>query len=235
MTETITVARARTVRCDPASRVTRSLLGYGVLAGPVYLAVALGQALTRDGFDLTRHAASLLSNGSLGWIQITNFVVGGAMTIAGAAGLRRAWRGGPAGTWAPRLLGVYGASLVAAGALRADPSLGFPAGTPDGPGQVSWHGVAHLACGGVGFLALIAACFVVARRFAGQRRPGWAWYSRATGVAFLAGFAGVASGSEAAVASLGFWAAVALAWAWLSAVSASVSRGVRDGDGEAAA
>jgi len=55
--------------CSPAGRVTRSLLGYGILAGPVYVAVSLAQAATRDGFDLRRHAWSLLSNGSLGWLQ----------------------------------------------------------------------------------------------------------------------------------------------------------------------
>jgi len=44
-------------------RVTRSLLGYGILAGPLYIVVALAQALTRDGFDLSRHPWSLLANG----------------------------------------------------------------------------------------------------------------------------------------------------------------------------
>jgi hypothetical protein len=61
------------------NQVTRSLLGYGVLAGPLYVGVSLAQALTRDGFELTRHAWSLLSNGSLGWLQIANFLVTGLM------------------------------------------------------------------------------------------------------------------------------------------------------------
>src|SRR5436305_8524018 len=94
--------------CTPAVRATRSLLGYGVLAGPLYVAVSLGQALTRPGFDLSRHAWSLLENGDLGWVQITNFVVTGLMTIAAAAGIRRAI--GPG--WAPRLIAAYGLSLV---------------------------------------------------------------------------------------------------------------------------
>lgn len=60
MTETMPrQASAATVTthasCTPEGRVTRSLLGYGVLAGPVYVAVSLGQALIREGFDLTRH------------------------------------------------------------------------------------------------------------------------------------------------------------------------------------
>src|SRR5689334_25447079 len=77
-------------RCSPAARVTRSLLGYGVIAGPFYVVVSLAQALTRDGFRLDQHAWSLLENGGLGWIQITNFILTGLMTVAGAAGLRRA-------------------------------------------------------------------------------------------------------------------------------------------------
>src|SRR5215213_7744376 len=81
---------------DRAAAVTRSLLGYGVLAGVVYLAVGLAQALTRDGFDLTHHDLSLLANGPYGWIQIANLVLTGLMVIAAAAGVRRAMRPGPA-------------------------------------------------------------------------------------------------------------------------------------------
>ncbi len=98
-----------TTSCDRESRITKSLLGYGVIAGPVFVVVSLAQALTRPGFDPARHAWSLLSNGDLGWIQVTNFVAAGLMTAALAVGLRRAG----AGTWAPRLIGVYGLSLVA--------------------------------------------------------------------------------------------------------------------------
>ena len=46
--------------CDPATRVTKSLLGYGVLAGPCYVLVVLGQALARPGFSLVRDDASRL-------------------------------------------------------------------------------------------------------------------------------------------------------------------------------
>lgn len=94
--------------CDPATRITKSLAGYGVLAGPFYIVVSLAQALTRDGFDITRHAWSLLSNGDLGWIQITNFVLTGLMTIAFAVGLRRALGQGRRARWAPRLIAAYG-------------------------------------------------------------------------------------------------------------------------------
>src|ERR1700742_178641 len=76
--------------CSPAHRVTRSLLGYGVLAGTVFEATILIQGLTRHGFRLAHHDASLLSNGPLGWIQIATFLVSGAMTIACAVGMQRA-------------------------------------------------------------------------------------------------------------------------------------------------
>lgn len=56
---------------------TRALLACGVVAGPLFIVVALIQAFTRSGFDPVRHPLSLLSLGDLGWIQITNFVVGG--------------------------------------------------------------------------------------------------------------------------------------------------------------
>ena len=212
--------------CDPATRVTRTLVAYGVIAGPLYVLVSLLQALTRDGFDLTRHTWSLLSNGALGWIQITNFVLTGLMTVAFAVGLRRALGTGRGATWAPRLVAGYGLSLVGAGIFRADPALGFPAGTPQDATAVSWHGMLHFVCGGIGFSCLIAACFVIARRFATEGRPGWAAYSRVTGVVFLAGFAGIASGAGNAGTVLAFVAAVVLTWGWVSAVAVHLYRRV---------
>jgi hypothetical protein len=218
-----TASTPTNANCTPAGRVTKSLLAYGVIAGPLYVVVSLAQALTRDGFDISRHAWSLLANGDLGWLQITNFIVAGAMTVAGAVGLRRALTSGPEAaqrrgrTWGPVLLATYGASLVGAGVFRADPAQGFPVGTPETATAVSWHGALHFAVGGVGFAALIAACFVLASRFARTGRRDLAWFSRVTGVVFLAGFAGIASGS-AGPTTLAFVAAVLVAWAWVSTV-----------------
>jgi hypothetical protein len=201
--------------CTRTDAVTRSLLGYGVIAGPCYVGIALGQAFTRDGFDPTRHSWSLLANGAYGWIQIANFILTGLMTVAAAVGLRRALR--PDRAWAPALVGAYGLSLVAAGVFRADPAQGFPPGTPQSP-PVSWHGVLHLLCGAIGFGCLIAACFVLAGRFTREGRRGLAAFSRVTGVVFLAGFAGIASGSHGPT-TLAFVAAVLVMWAWFSRVS----------------
>jgi hypothetical protein len=208
--------------CTPAGRVTKSLLGYGVIAGPFYVVTALTQALTRDGFDLTKHSWSLLSNGALGWIQITNFVLTGLMTVAAAIGLRRALGEGTGRTWAPRLLAAYGACLVAAGIFRADPAQGFPLGTPD-KAPVSWHGTMHLAVGSVGFLCLIVMCFVLARRFTHDGQPRLARFSRSTGAVFLVAFAGIASGSHGPV-TLAFAAAVVIVCAWITTISIHLYR-----------
>jgi len=209
-----------TTDCPPRPvRVTKSLLGYGVIAGPFYVLAVAGQMVTRKGFDPTRHAASQLANGDLGWIQIATFLVTGAMTIAAAVGVRRAIGPGRLSAWASGLLGAYGAGLVAAGALRADPSDGFPPGTPPGMGEVSWHGLAHFAVAGVGFACLVAACFVLGAWFARKGLASWTWFSRVTGVVFAVSFMALSSGSGGATTILVFTAAVVLVWAWLTAVS----------------
>ncbi len=222
-TQTAVGAPSRT--CTPAQRVTRSLLGYGVLAGTVFEASILIQGLTRHGFRLAHHDASLLSNGPLGWIQIATFLVSGAMTIACAAGMRRAMAGRAGGTWGPRLIAIYGAGLMAAGLLRADPAYGFGPGAPWGKAaHVSWHAAGHLISASIGFTALIVACFVIARYFSRERHRGLAIYSRATGLAFLAAFAGVTTGSDASAIVLPFYAGVLIAWIWIAATSVHLYR-----------
>jgi len=208
-----------TTDCPPLPvRITKSLLGYGVVAGPIYVLAVAGQMAVRDGFDPTRHAASQLANGEFRWIQVATFLVTGTMTIAAAVGVRRALGPGRLSAWAAGLLGAYGAGLVAAGIFRADPSDGFPPGTRPGMGAVSWHGLAHFGVAGIAFACLVAACFVLAARFRGEGRSSWMWFSLATGVLFFAGFAGIASGAQSRTLVIAFYLAVLLAWTWLSAL-----------------
>ena len=201
-----------------SARGANVLLGLGALAGPLYVVAAATQAILRDGFDIRQHAVSLLSNGSLGWIQITNFLLTGLLTIAAAAGIRATLRGRTGGRWVPRLLAVYGASLIGAAVFRADPSFGFPAGTPDGPGPVSWHGLLHLLCGSIGFAGYIAACLLMARQFSRTGHRDWAIFSRVTGIFFLVAFVGIASGAGKAPINVAFTIAIGLGWFWLTAV-----------------
>ncbi len=204
--------------------MTRALLRAGVAAGPLYIAVGLSQALTRDGFDMRRHALSLLSNGDFGWIQIGNFLVSGLLVLAGALGMRRLMAGQRAGTWGPILLALYGVGLLGGGVFVADAGRGFPPGTPD-PQSMSRDGLLHFVFGGIGFYALIAACLVFARRFHAEGRPGWAAYSVVTGLGFLMSFAAIASGSTSAGVMLTFYGAVAWIWVWHSLLLARLARG----------
>ena len=213
----------------PVAQVTgtpsRALLRCGVLAGPFYAVVGLAQAATREGFDIRHHALSLLSNGHLGWIQITNFLLTGTLIIASAVGLRRVLRTGRGSKWAPRLVGAFGAGMIGAGLFVADPMNGFPIGAPAGdPDPVTWHGGLHLVSGGVGFLCLIAGCIVLGRRFAARGQRAWARYSVVTGVVFFAAFAGIASGSGAVAINLAFVVAVLNALGWIAAVCAHLYR-----------
>lgn len=209
--------------CSQEGRVTRSLLGYGPLAGAVFVGSIFAQGLTRRGFSIPHDDASLLANGPLGWIQVATFLVAGAMTIAAAIGVYR----GLASRWAPRLIALYGAGLMAAGVFRADPADGFGPGAPAGRAvHVSWHGDGHLIAAGIGFTAIIAACFVVARYLSRAGHRGLAAYSRVTGVVFLAAFAGVTTGSSSPAVVLPFYAAVTAVFAWLAVICVHLYRRV---------
>jgi hypothetical protein len=208
-----------TARQTEPPTTTRTLLALGAAAGPVYVIVGLAQILTREGFDWTRHALSLMSNGPWGWVQVANFLLSGLLVLAGAVGLKRGLAIGRGRAAGPLLIAIYGLGLIGAAFFSADPALGFPPGTPDGPpAVVTTHGLLHFVSGGIGFLGLIAACFVLAARFRGESRSSWMWFSLATGVLFFAGFAGIASGAQSRTLVVAFYLAVLLAWTWLSAL-----------------
>jgi hypothetical protein len=208
------------VECPPlADRITKSLLGYGVIAGPFYVVVATLQVVLREGFDPTRHAVSQLTNGDYGWVQVANFLVTGAMVVAAGVGIGRALPSGGRARWAAALVVGYGTGLMVAGLFRADPSDGFPPGTPPGTGAPSWHGMAHFIAAGIGFACLVAAGFAIGAAFARMGSPGWAWFARLTAVVFAAAFGFLASGSGGAPAILVFTVAVVLSWVWLTATS----------------
>ncbi|MCX4958574.1 DUF998 domain-containing protein [Streptomyces virginiae] len=197
-----------TTTSSPATRshtrtATRSLLACVVVATPLWAAVALSQAALREGFDITRHPLSALSNGSLGWLQITDFLVVGALLAVGATGLRRALIGTLGRTWVPRLVRVAGIGMIAAGVFVMDPADGFPVGTPYGqPAVLTWHSYAHFAAGSITFLSLIAACYVLGRHFgrAGDRR--YALLSRVGGTALLLGNGWAMGGGPAGTLTL---------------------------------
>jgi hypothetical membrane protein len=197
-----------------AANTTKMMLACGMAAGPLFVVVVLIQVLTRPGFDLTRQAASLLTLGSLGWIQSANFIFTGLLTIVGAIGMRRALRGGRGGRWVPILMGTLGVGLTVGGVFHPDPSSGFPPGTPASASAVtSLHGVLHMVSGSVAFLALVALCFVLAHRFTLDGHRRWVICSRGAGIL---GAVGIASGG-APGGTMTLFIGVSIALLWVSA------------------
>jgi Protein of unknown function (DUF998) len=211
---TTTGTSSTTRTTNPTSRSTRVLLGAGVLAGPIFVGTAVVQVVSREGFDLTHQPLSLLSLGDLGWIQITNFVLAGLLILAFAVGVARRVTTRPGHVWGPRLFAVFGIGLVMGGVFVADPALGFPVGTPDTiPDSLTWHGLLHAVAPPVAFLALIGACFVLARRFGADGHRSAAVVSRLVGVGCL-----LLSVPGPAV-SVRLFAGITLAFAWIAAVA----------------
>jgi hypothetical protein len=208
---------------DRGAAITRSLLGYGVLAGPFYLAVGLAQAFVRDGFDLTRHPLSLLANGPGGWVQTANFLITGLMVLAAAVGIARV--PGPKSRATSWFLGGFGASMIVAAFFPADPVDGFPVGTPQGyPTSISTTGMVHFVAGALGFTCLAISCFVAARAMRRREVPSLARLSLLCGVAVLLGFFGGPLLQSSTAATLGIWFSVVVGWAWLIIVSLHLYR-----------
>jgi hypothetical protein len=158
----------------------RLLLACGAIGPLLFIVVFLIEGATRPNYSAWHHFVSSLSQGEQGWMQITNFLICGILVLFFAIGLRRVLHPGKGSTWGPILLGIFGLCLIGAGLFVTDPLLGYPPGAPSTP---TFHGVLHELLSLVAFASLIAACFVLARRFAGDPAwRGWAFYSIATGI-----------------------------------------------------
>ena len=191
---------------------TRAQLLAGVVATPLFFVVAVAQALTRPGFDLTRHYLSQLSAGEFGWLQMANFIVTGALYILCATAMARTLAPGRGATWGPRLIGLFGLGLLAAGCFSADPANGYPAGAADGP--LTWHGTIHgFAALGAG-LALTAATFVFAARYVAMKRTGWAIATAVIGIVYF-----VLPWTIADLSSLLLVVASLIGWGWVSVIA----------------
>jgi Protein of unknown function (DUF998) len=193
---------------------TRPPLRWGIIAGPFYLALGVGQGLLREGFSFERHPLSVLANGSSGWIQTANFALTGLMVLAAVAGFRRlpapargAW------TW---FLGAYGMGMILAAVFPADAVDGFPPGTPAGsPSSISTTGLIHFIVGALTFtsLGISGLCAAWAMRRWSASLAGLSLFS---GVSVLGGFFG---GIALPIGVAGIWFAVVVGWLWLMVLS----------------
>ena len=226
-----TITPSRAVRTDPTgpdSAANRALLAAGVAAGPLFLATVLIQQATRAGVDPQTQPMSLLSQGDLGWIQITNFIICGVLALAAALGLRRSLRHTAGGTWGPAMFACWGFAMIWGGVFLADPAFGFPEGTPAGaPAEISWHSALHGAASPLMGIALIAACLVFARRF--QRR-GQA-PAAGGGIAIAVVYAALTVVAIVLADYRLMLVAGAVIWIWTTVICLLVIRDLRVGDG----
>ena len=195
---------------------TRALLACGAVGGPLYVVVTLAQALTRDGFDMRQHRFTLLTAGDLGWIQQSNMVLVGVLTMLFAVGVNQMLRQGRGAVWAPRLLGLFGSAYIVGGVLTSDPVAGFPPGTTPEMVHHSVQAAVQNASRSVSTLLLIATSLVIAGWFAAEGRRGWAWlYGTAIPVVFMALTAvGFAVGVNPVAPAF-----LATPWIWVTALA----------------
>ena len=202
---------------------TQAMLAAGVIAGPLFVATVAAQLFTRAGFDLRRHPVSLLSVGEHGWIQVTNFILAGVLSILFSVGVARVLAAGPGSRWGPRFCALFGVGLVIGGIFKADPALGFPAGAPEGyPEHITTHGMIHAFAPPLAFLSLIAACLVIARRFAADGLRRAALLTR-----IVAAVCFVLSVPVGPGFSIRLFVAVALAFAWVAAYAVYLLRQIK--------
>jgi hypothetical protein len=198
---------------------TEALIGCGWFVAPIFYLLAVFQLMIRPDFDIRVLPISFLSLGDLGWIQVANFIMTGALALLCARGLSLALRGEKAGTWGPILVALFGIGMIMAGVFRPDPIPGVSPGVDAGtPVAMSISGGLHMVGFFVAFPSLIAACFVFTRRFVALGQKSWAIYSVATGVAVPA--------INLACLMVPAWAGVFVAasglvlFAWLAAIAA---------------
>jgi hypothetical protein len=207
--------------CLPKSTVpprkASRLLYCGLVAGPVFIVgLLLEGAIHGGGYEVLRHPVSSLALGKHGWMQTTNFLLGGSLSVAFAIGLWRSRRAARAGA---ALIAVWGVGLVGAGIFTTDPVSGYPAGSADAIAYTT-HGALHDGFAIPGFLALAAAQLVLVR---GQNTR-WAVYSVVSFVVFIAAFflASAAFSQTAHLVEIGGLfqrITVTVGWGWTVAVA----------------
>jgi hypothetical protein len=212
-------------------RLTRRLLGCGALAGPAFVVMFTVEGARRPGYNPRRHPVSSLELGPGGWRQTVNFVIVGALQVAGALGLARDSRASIGNRVGPVLVGAAGAGLIGSGAFVTDPVSGYPPGTPDAPARPTRSGIVHDLCAVPTFLGLPAAQLASARSFLHAGHHGWARYSGASaclmGISFV--LASAAFGQVRRLVPYGGALqrlSVSIGFAWLTALFVRARRAV---------
>jgi Protein of unknown function (DUF998) len=155
----------------PSVPVRRAATAAAILAAIFPITVIALNLAQLGHYNPAADAVSLLALGRGGLALNMAFIAGGAATFTGAWVLRNSVTGAVAG---PLLLTFFGCTSVISGLVNATPD-NAPATTAS---------LIHQLAGVLGFLAVIVAMFVFARRFA--KDPAWHRHARPTLVWALA-------------------------------------------------
>lgn len=177
------------------------------------------------GLNPARHMVSEYALGSYGWIQTIDFLAAGVGAVALGVALARTSR--EPGRMGPLLIAGFGVSSLVVAFVQAD-----------GDGPVTTHGGIHTLVSILGFAALVAGMFTLARRF--RRDPSWlpmrtptmVWAAAAIGTFFLVpilGDSGQGIGQRIFIAVTFSWMLVAGARALTLSRSPGTERGVSRG------
>lgn len=200
----------------------RLLLGAGAIGALAFAIVFTILGAARAAYDPVRHFVSILSLGDGGWLQIANFLGGGALIAGLGIGLARTWTAGPGARWVPRLVVATGIALAGCGVFIPDPSLGYPPGTPDVLiTPLTWHGTIHYLFATTILLALSAAVLLSLRRGIALGDRALVLISAATVVAAVGGCAVVLLfGGRDPVQLVGLLERIGVysGWVWLAVV-----------------
>jgi hypothetical protein len=203
--------------------IDRALLFAGIAAALLFFIVPTIEVFRRPGFDIQRHAISVLSLGDGGWIMKAVFIVCGILTLMCALGIYMELARGWVRFAAPLLIGAYGFGLILAGVFDAPAGLGFPPGTPQDQAPVMTSGaILHSVAFMVAFSSLIASCFVFALYFLHTQQTIWAVISLVAGIA-LPALIGLGISMTMAPGIAFYWAAM-LGWLWLAATVLIINR-----------
>jgi hypothetical protein len=164
------------------SLAARFLLAAGLVGPLLFFVVVIVEGVTRPGYNAWHHVASTLALGPGGWVLSAGLAVLGLLLLCYAVGLRMVLNAGTGSTWGPILIAICGLAAIGEATFVSDPALGYPAGQA----TTTLHGSLHNVLSLVFDFAVIAACIVLARRFAQAHGSlPWVMFSVATIIVFV--------------------------------------------------
>lgn len=165
---------------------TKKLILCGIAAGPLFTLSWLAAGATRgNGYSLLRHPISSLSIGSMGWTQITTFLVTGTLLLGFAVALMKIAKSQGVSVWGARILALCAIGLIGAGLFVADPLSGYPEGLHTLRQNRSLCGILHDLFSAFLFIGYPFAAYKFARIFMKKKETGWAVYTIISGLLFI--------------------------------------------------